>query len=56
MFFFSHLPSFPLLPILFQSPLVFFIIPLKGAKETISLAQAKDIVPGLNCILKSLWG
>ena len=29
---------------------------LKGAKETISLAQAKDVVPGPNCMLKSLWG
>ena len=29
---------------------------LKGAKETISLAQAKDAVPGPNCMLKSLWG
>jgi len=28
---------------------------LKGAKETISLAQAKDAVPGPNCMLKSLW-
>jgi len=31
-------------------------IMLKGAKETISLAQAKDAVPGPNCMLKSLWG
>jgi len=30
--------------------------PLKGAKGTISLAQAKDAVPGPNCMLKSLWG
>jgi len=29
---------------------------VKGAKGTISLAQAKDTVPGPNCILKSLWG
>jgi len=29
---------------------------LKGEKETISLAQAKDVVPGPNYILKSLWG
>ena len=29
---------------------------LKGAKGTISLAQAKDAVPGPNCMLKSLWG
>ena len=29
---------------------------VKKAKRTISLAQAKDVVPGLNCILKSLWG
>jgi len=29
---------------------------LKGAKGTISLAQAKDTVPGPNCMLKSLWG
>jgi len=28
---------------------------VKGAKETISLAQAKDVVPGPNCMLKSLW-
>jgi len=28
---------------------------VKGAKETISLAQAKDAVPGPNCMLKSLW-
>jgi len=27
---------------------------LKRAKETISLAQAKDAVPGPNCMLKSL--
>jgi len=31
-------------------------VALKGAKETISLAQAKDAVPGPNCMLKSLWG
>jgi len=31
-------------------------IMLKGAKETISLARAKDVVPGPNCMLKSLWG
>jgi len=30
--------------------------PVKGAKGTISLAQAKDAVPGPNCMLKSLWG
>jgi len=30
--------------------------PLKGAKGTISLAQAKDAVLGPNCMLKSLWG
>ena len=29
---------------------------LKGAKGTISLAQARDAVPGPNCMLKSLWG
>jgi len=29
---------------------------LKGEKGTISLAQAKDAVPGPNCMLKSLWG
>jgi len=29
---------------------------MKGAKGTISLAQAKDVVPGPNCMLKSLWG
>ena len=29
---------------------------MKEAKETISLAQAKDAVPGPNCMLKSLWG
>jgi len=29
---------------------------LKGAKGTISLAQARDVVPGPNCMLKSLWG
>ena len=29
---------------------------LKGTKGTISLAQAKDAVPGPNCMLKSLWG
>ena len=28
----------------------------KGAKGTISLAQARDAVPGPNCMLKSLWG
>jgi len=31
-------------------------ITLKGAKGTISLAQARDAVPGPNCMLKSLWG
>ena len=31
-------------------------ITLKGAKGTISLAQASDAVPGPNCMLKSLWG
>jgi len=30
-------------------------VTLKGAKGTISLAQAKDAVPGPNCMLKSLW-
>jgi len=30
------------------------LIVLKGEKETISLVQAKGIVPGPNCILKSL--
>ena len=30
--------------------------PLKRTKKTISLAQAKDVVPGPNCMLKSLWG
>ena len=29
---------------------------VKGAKGTISLVQAKDVVPGPNCMLKSLWG
>jgi len=29
---------------------------LKGEKVTISLAQARDAVPGPNCMLKSLWG
>jgi len=29
---------------------------VKGAKGTISLAQAKNAVPGPNCMLKSLWG
>ena len=29
---------------------------LKRTKKTISLAQAKDVVPGPNCMLKSLWG
>jgi len=29
---------------------------LKGEKGTISLAQARDAVPGPNCMLKSLWG
>jgi len=29
---------------------------LKGTKGTISLAQAKDAVPGPNCMVKSLWG
>jgi len=29
---------------------------LKGAKGTISLVQAKDVVPGPNGMLKSLWG
>ena len=29
---------------------------LKRAKGTISLAQARDVVPGPNCMLKSLWG
>jgi len=29
---------------------------VKGAKGTISLAQARDVVPGPNCMLKSLWG
>jgi len=29
---------------------------LKEAKGTISLVQAKDVVPGPNCMLKSLWG
>jgi len=28
---------------------------VKGAKGTISLAQAKDTVPGPNHMLKSLW-
>jgi len=37
-------------------PLAMCPQPLKGEKETISLAQAKDVVPGPNCILKSLWG
>jgi len=30
-------------------------VAVKGAKGTISLAQAKDAVPGPNCMLKSLW-
>jgi len=29
--------------------------PLKGAKETIILEQAKDVVLDPNCMLKSLW-
>jgi len=29
---------------------------LKGAKVTISLAQAKNAVLGPNCMLKHLWG
>ena len=29
---------------------------VKGAKGTISLVQAKDVVSGPNCMLKSLWG
>jgi len=29
---------------------------VKGAKGTISLAQAKNTVPDPNCMLKSLWG
>jgi len=33
-----------------------FINAVKGAKETISLARAKDAAPGSNCMLKSLWG
>jgi len=33
-----------------------FLYPVKGVKGTISLAQAKDAVPGPNCMLKSLWG
>ena len=33
-----------------------FSLTLKGAKGTISLAQANNVVPGPNCILKSLWG
>ena len=37
-------------------PLAMHPQPLKGEKETISLAQAKDVVPGPNCMLKSLWG
>jgi len=28
---------------------------LKRAKGTISLAQARDVAPGPNCMLKSLW-
>jgi len=28
---------------------------VKRAKGTISLVQAKDAVPGPNCMLKSLW-
>ena len=31
------------------------VIPVKGVKGTISLAQAKYMVPGPNCMLKSLW-
>jgi len=31
------------------------LLALKGAKGTISLVQAKDVVPGPNCMLKSLW-
>jgi len=31
------------------------LVLLKRAKGTISLAQAKDVVLGPNCILKSLW-
>jgi len=29
-------------------------VTMKGAKGTISLAQAKDMIPGPNCMLKSL--
>jgi len=32
-----------------------FVVMLKGAKGTISLAQAKNAVPGPNYMLKSLW-
>jgi len=32
------------------------LIALKEVKETISLVQAKEMVPGPNCMLKSLWG
>jgi len=32
------------------------VMMLKRAKETISLAQAKDVALGPNCMLKSLWG
>jgi len=31
-------------------------VTVKGEKETISLAQAKDMILGPNCMLKSLWG
>jgi len=31
-------------------------VTVKGEKGTISLAQARDAVPGPNCMLKSLWG
>jgi len=33
----------------------FLVNVVKGEKGTISLAQAKDMVPGPNCMLKSLW-
>ena len=36
-------------PVLWGRPIM-----VKKAKETISLAQARDAVPGPNCMLKSL--
>ena len=57
----TPLLSFLTLLLSFSSTLVTLLVAwpctlLKGAKGTISLAQAKDAVPGPNCMLKSLWG